>query len=93
MTRELPAYQASIAPIGRELARRMRATHRPGCPVALEDLRYLRLRFVDFDGRARTGELVVHREYAVPMTEVCGSFPAGTFSMSFFGMMATAGPG
>ena len=42
----------------------MTASHRAGCPIGLEDLRYLRLSYVDFAGEARTGELVVHREVA-----------------------------
>ena len=33
---------------------------RSGCPVGLEDLRYLRLSYVGFDGEVRTGELIVH---------------------------------
>lgn len=37
----------------------MRSTYRTGCPVPLSDLRYLRLSYHGFDGRRRTGELVV----------------------------------
>ena len=33
-----------------------------GCPVALADLRYVRVRYWAFDGRRRIGELVVHRD-------------------------------
>jgi poly-gamma-glutamate synthesis protein (capsule biosynthesis protein) len=59
-----PAYTSSIRRIGPALAERMRTSHRPGCPVPLRDLRYLRMTHRDFDGRARTGEMVVHRRYA-----------------------------
>ena len=49
-----------IAP---DLAERMRTSHGPGCPVPLSALRYLRMSYRDFDGRARTGEMVVHRRW------------------------------
>lgn len=35
---------------------------RSGCPVGLEDLRYLRLSYVGFDGEVRVGELIVHAD-------------------------------
>ena len=59
-----PAYTSTIAPIDAELEERMRTSHGPGCPVALSDLRYLRMTYRDFDGHARTGEMVVHRRWA-----------------------------
>ena len=37
---------------------------RRGCPVALRDLRLLTLSHWGFDGRARTGRLIVHRDVA-----------------------------
>ncbi|MDQ4148622.1 MAG: M15 family metallopeptidase [Actinomycetota bacterium] len=45
---------------------RARLTHswRPGCPVAPEDLRLITLTHWDFDGRVRSGELMVHRDQA-----------------------------
>jgi len=43
---------------------------RPGCPVGLEDLRYLRLSHRDFGGGVRTGELVVHADAVDAMFEV-----------------------
>jgi hypothetical protein len=48
----------------------MHASWRPGCPVPLEDLRYLRVSHVDFGGAAHTGELVVHADAADPTIEV-----------------------
>ena len=67
---DLPAFTAQTSAITPELARRMRASHRPGCPVALEDLRYLRLPYVGFARAARTGELVVHRDVARDVVSV-----------------------
>ena len=43
---------------------------RPGCPVALGELRLLRLSHWGFDGRSRTGRLVVHRDVAHPLVRV-----------------------
>ena len=55
------AYQASVRRIGAELRTRMRFSHHAGCPVRWQDLRYLRMTYVDFDGIARTGEMVVNK--------------------------------
>lgn len=67
-----PAYTSSVSTIDAALAERMRRSHRPGCPVPLADLRYLRVTHRDLDGRARSGELVVHRRWARDVTEVFG---------------------
>ncbi|HJS26339.1 MAG TPA: M15 family metallopeptidase [Actinomycetota bacterium] len=37
---------------------------RPGCPVALANLRQVRVTYVGFDGTAQRGRLVVHRRWA-----------------------------
>lgn len=67
-----PAYDSTIRAIGPALAERMSTSHRPGCPVPLRDLRHLRMTYRDFDGRARTGEMVVHRRYARGVTRAFG---------------------
>lgn len=66
-----PDFAASVEPVGAALAARMRGTsHRAGCPVQLSDLRHVQVTHRDLAGRARTGELVVHRRWARPVTEV-----------------------
>ena len=61
----LPAFRSTVRTIGPELADRMRpSSWRPGCPVPLRDLRYLRLSFVRFDGTAGYGRMVVHEDVA-----------------------------
>lgn len=57
-----PAFHASIDRIGPALSQRV--TSGPGCPVPVAELRHLRLAYIGFDGRAHTGELVVHRDHA-----------------------------
>lgn len=42
----------------------MGASWRPGCPVALSDLRLIEVSHWGFDGEQRLGELVVHEEQA-----------------------------
>jgi hypothetical protein len=65
-----PAYSASVERIDAGLRRRMRFSHRPGCPVPLADLRYLRMSHVDLQGKVRTGEMVVHADHAEAVTKV-----------------------
>jgi hypothetical protein len=54
----LPPFHTSVAPVRAE---QLGASWRPGCPVGPEQLRVVRVSFVGFDGRARTGALVVNR--------------------------------
>lgn len=60
----LPAPTAgftfSSSAITDPLRRRMATSWRPGCPVPLEDLRYLRIGYLGFDGAVHEGEMVVH---------------------------------
>jgi len=62
---------ATIAPIGPSLRSVMTGVSwRPGCPVALRDLRVVTARHVGFDGRVHTGRLIVHRDVAVDVASV-----------------------
>jgi len=47
-----------------------RSTWHPGCPVRLDELRYLKVSFWGFDGRHHTGELLVNGRVAGPLVEV-----------------------
>lgn len=59
-------FSWSSSRIDAALADRMTPTSwRPGCPVPLSSLRYLRVSHMDFSGRERTGELVVHESDAM----------------------------
>lgn len=56
-----PAYTFSAAPLTTVRRHRLNGSSwRPGCPVALNDLRYVRLSHYGFDGTVRRGELVVN---------------------------------
>ena len=63
-------FRSSVRPIGAAVRARMGTTWKPGCPVGLADLRYVTVSFRGFDGRAHTGELVVHRRVAAPVVSV-----------------------
>lgn len=63
-------WHARIHRIGPAVRARMGTTWERGCPVPLSSLRYLRVTFRGFDGRAHTGELVVHREEAAGVVSV-----------------------
>lgn len=58
---EPTAFAGSVAPVDEA---RLGLSWRPGCPVGAADLRLLTLTFHGFDGRAHTGELIVHRSIA-----------------------------
>src|SRR5437868_2359193 len=61
-----------IAAIPHQLADRMRGvTWRPGCPVPIEDLRQVTVRYWNFDKQPATGILIVHKDIA---REVDGIF-------------------
>jgi hypothetical protein len=74
-------FTSEVAPIDAALAARMTGpggSHRPGCPVALEDLRYVTVSFLGFDGGAHQGELVVHADAATAVvTALRAAFDAG----------------
>jgi hypothetical protein len=63
-------FRSAIRPISAAVRDRMGATWRPGCPVGLDDLRYVTVSFRGFDGRAHTGELVVHERVAAQVVSV-----------------------
>lgn len=47
-----------------------RSSWQPGCPVAAEDLAWLRLAFWGFDDQRHTGELLVHEDVASDVVSV-----------------------
>jgi hypothetical protein len=55
-------FHASVRPVPPDVA--ARSTWHAGCPVTLDDLRYVTVSFWGFDDRAHTGELLVHRTAA-----------------------------
>jgi hypothetical protein len=59
------AFRATIEQIDAAQAKRMTGVSwRPGCPVALRDLRLLWMSHWGFEGRSRIGRLIIHRDVA-----------------------------
>jgi len=77
----LPMYSATIAPIDAALAERMSASWRPGCPVPLEDLRYVTFTYLDFEDQVRTGEVVVHADVAEAIVDVFAALFAARYPL------------
>jgi len=64
-------FRSRIAQIDTAQAKRMTGVSwRRGCPVELRDLRLMTLSHWGFDGRSRTGRLVVHRAVARELVQV-----------------------
>ena len=72
-------FESSVAPIDDEVRARMGGTWQEGCPVGLDDLRYVTVSFRGFDGLAHTGELVVHADVADDVVGVFGQLFAAGF--------------
>jgi hypothetical protein len=68
----------------------MGESYRPGCPVPPSRLRYLRLTFRGFDGRAHTGELVVAASAAPAVVRAFRSLFAQGFPIEEMRLPTTA---
>lgn len=73
-------FRGTISPIDATQAKRMTGlSWRPGCPVALRDLRVLTVSHWGFDGTRRTGRLIVHRDVARDLVTVFRRLHAARF--------------
>lgn len=72
-------YRSSVGRITPWVRDRMGTSWSPGCPVALRDLRYVRVTFYGFDHRPHTGELIVAAQHARPITRVFRTLYAARF--------------
>jgi D-alanyl-D-alanine carboxypeptidase-like protein len=70
-------FRASVDPVTPRI--RARSTWRPGCPVALDELRYVTVAFRGFDGAAHTGELMVAASEARDIVSVFRALYADHF--------------
>jgi hypothetical protein len=70
-------YQAAVVPAPPDVV--ARSTWRDGCPVALEDLRYVTVTYWGFDDRPHTGELIVNAAAADAMVGVFEQLYAARF--------------
>ena len=45
-------------------------SYKKGCPVPLKDLRYLHLKYVNFQGKDAIGEMIVHKDVSREVVEI-----------------------
>ena len=83
-------FHATTGRITSAIRTRMGESYRPGCPVGLEDLRYLTLSFRGFDGKAHTGELVVASRAAASTVRVFSALFAQGFPIEEMRLPTTA---
>ena len=59
-------YSANISPITPDIKKRMVEgnSYRTGCPISISSLRYITLKYIGFDGKEHTGELIVNKSIA-----------------------------
>ena len=71
-------YKANILPITTEIKQRMIKGNswRKGCPVSLQNLRYLQISYKDFNGQRKVGEMIVHKAVASEVTKIFGELYA-----------------
>lgn len=59
----------TISPIIKERMIQGNSWHK-GCPVGLQDLRYLRIKYLNFEGETKLGEMIVHKEVADEVVDI-----------------------
>ena len=75
-----PPFRGTVTQLPASLRETMTGlSWRRGCPVGLDDLRLVRARHWGFDGRVRTGRLVVHRDVARDVLRVLRALYAARF--------------
>ena len=62
-----PAFAAKVEHV---TASDLRWSWRAGCPVGPSQLRRIRLRYLGFDGRAHTGEIIVNQGVVTQVTQI-----------------------
>jgi D-alanyl-D-alanine carboxypeptidase-like protein len=68
-----PPFKAKVKPLSKKMQRTMTGVSwKPGCPVPLEDLRAVKMRFWGFDGRAHKGVLIVNADVAGSVVRAFG---------------------
>jgi D-alanyl-D-alanine carboxypeptidase len=66
-----PPFVAHVKPLTPAMKQTMTGVSwKPGCPVALEDLREIRMRFWGFDAKAHKGSLIVNADIADAVVRV-----------------------
>jgi poly-gamma-glutamate synthesis protein (capsule biosynthesis protein) len=79
-TTAVPAFVWTVAAVDGDVRERVEGSSwRPGCPVPLEDLRYVRVQHWDFGGSPRLGELIIHADAVDDLQAVFAALYAQRF--------------
>ena len=67
-------FHYSISPLSETIKHRILKgkSWRRGCPVSLQDLRYIRVTYWNFSGKEKSGELLMHKEAASDIVAIFG---------------------
>lgn len=65
-------YNSSISPISTHIKKQMLKgkSWKKYCPVQIDNLRYLQMSYIDFQGKTKQGEMIVHKDIAFEVTEI-----------------------
>ena len=68
----LANYKTTVSQITPEIKKRMIQGNswRKGCPVSLQNLRYLQVTYKNFSGKEQRGEIIVHKDVAVEVKQI-----------------------
>lgn len=75
------AFRATIGPVDAAVAAHIGGAWHGGCPVGLDDLRYLTVTFWGFDERPHTGEVIVHADAAEDLAGVFATLYEARFPL------------
>lgn len=76
-------FHASIQPIPASIKPQvLRYTWRPGCPVGISQLAYLKMSFWGFDHRRHQGELIVNRNVAREVVDIFNQLYVARFPIA-----------
>lgn len=66
------SYTFSISNINADIRQRMidGNSWKKNCPVGFKDLRYLKIAYIDFSGKSKMGEIIVHKDVAEDVTQI-----------------------
>jgi len=66
------SYQASINPITPTIKKRMiqGGSYKSYCPISLSDLRYIKLKYIGFDNKEHSGELIANKAIAKDIVSI-----------------------
>ncbi len=66
------SFESEVSQITTKIEQRMLKGNswKKGCPVALKDLRYLRIKYIDFNDEEKMGEMIVHKDVSAEVTKI-----------------------